>query len=239
MKILHSFKSLLFIIPFMLFLSGYLILDTLFRSEELEAPALIGMNIQEAVTLLSTKNLNLRLLATKEDPILDPGTIISQSPHTGQKIKENQSVYVVTVTKPKKLKAPQVVNKSLQEIQELLQSTKIRAKYYYMQSPYPKDMCFAQSPAPAQELDESNKMIVYIATSNNKPIIMPDFKGKNVQDVADFLTTQSAKVTIFHYPPMADHTCLCVITDQRPMAGSIITPLVDKPLQVQLQARMP
>lgn len=235
--LLYSFTSILWIIPFFCFLIGYYTLDRFLRSEELETPSLIGLNMHQAISILASKNLNLRFLATKEDSMLEPGIIISQSPNTGQKIKENQSVYVVIVTKPKNLKAPTLINKSLHEIQAELNPQKINAKYCYLSSPYPKNTCFAQHPTPDTELDDSNKMIVYISQGSSKPLIMPDFKGKKVIEVTDYLATQSAKVDLFHYPPIQDHMCECIITDQRPMAGSILTINSDKPLHIQLQAR--
>jgi serine/threonine-protein kinase len=234
-----SLRSFLWIIPFLSFITGYFILDRLFRSEELETPALIGLNMQQAITLLASKNLNLRFLATKEDAMLEPGTIISQSPNAEQKIKENQSVYVVVVTKPKQLNAPNCIGKQFNEIKTALESLKIRAKYYHLNSSYPQGMCFAQNPASAQELDKAHKMVIYISNGSHKPIIVPQLKGKSISAVTDFLSTQSAKTEIFHYPPMDEHECNCIITDQRPMAGSIINAQSDKPLHVQLQVRMP
>lgn len=234
-----SLKSFLWIVPFISFITGYFILDRLFRSEELETPALIGLNMQHAITLLASKNLNLRFLASKEDGMLEPGTIISQSPNSGQKIKENQSVYVVVVTKPKQLNAPHCVGKPFNEIKSELETLKIRAKYCYLNSPYPNDMCFAQYPAHQQELDQAHKMIIYISQGSFKPLIVPNFKGKSISEVTDFLATQSTKAEIFHYPPMPEHDCNCIITDQRPMAGSIISVQPSKPMHVQLQVRFP
>jgi beta-lactam-binding protein with PASTA domain len=233
-----SLKNALWILPFMGFLGGYIILDMLFAPEFIDTPSVVGTNINQAVSILCQYNLNLRLLTSQENSLLEQGTILSQTPIAGQKIKENQAVYVVVSCKPPKIKTPDFTDKTVQEIQNELGQKKMNAKIYYLQSTYPQDKCFAQFPQPNTDLNETQKIIIYIAQESKKPHIMPNFKGKRVNEITDLLATYTAHITVLHYPPVAqDHVCACTITEQRPIAGSLIHKDSQKKLHIQLQAQ--
>lgn len=230
-------KKFLWTLPFLCFIAGYLFLTKLYPVKEIETPLVIGKTLQEACTILSGHNLNSRLIAIKEDPLLADGTIISQTPLAGQKIKPNQAVFIVASSLPHKNLAPQFVQKPLQEIEAEIISKNIRAKSYIMPSIALHNSCIAQWPEAGLPL-ENNKMIVYVAQSIKKPILVPYLKGKPVLEVVDFLKTNSIQVDVVHtnHDEQNQHQCdNCTILDQRPLAGSIIAHDAQKPLRIQLQ----
>lgn len=235
-----SFRNFLWLLPFLSFFSGYFLLDRLYRSPDLETPTLVGLTMPEALGTLSNLNLNVRLLTTKEDDMLPEGTIISQNPTPAQKIKQNQSVHVVVSKKPIKLKAPLCINKPIKILESELATQKIRVKIFELHSAYPQGLCFAQYPETGNLLQE-NKIILYASSSLNKPIIMPNLKMKPIKDVLEFLSTYSVSVDIKHYPNIEEnHQCqTCIVTDQRPLAGSLLTLDAQRPVHIQLQAYLP
>lgn len=233
-----SLKNLLWILPFVSFLGGYIALDVLFAPEFIDTPSVVGTHINQAIAILCRYNLNLRLLTTKENALLQEGTILSQTPIVGQKIKENQSVYVVISCKPPKIKTPNFIDKTITEIQSELAQKKMSIKVYYLESTYPQNKCFAQFPEADTELEETQKIILYIAQESKKPHIMPNFLGKRVNEMMDLPTTNFAKITVVHHPPVHEnHLCACIINDQRPIAGSLIHRDSSKKLNIQLQAQ--
>ena len=121
-------KKFLWTLPFVCFIAGYLFLTKLYPVKEIETPVVVGKTLQEACTTLARHNLNSRLIALKEDPLLPDGTIISQTPHAGQKIKPNQAVFIVASTQPEKNSAPDYVQKPLSEFEPELTAQNIRAK---------------------------------------------------------------------------------------------------------------
>lgn len=229
-------RHLFWTLPFICFCAGYLTLSNLYHIEEIEAPALIGCTTEQALALLAQHNLNARLMHFKEDDLLPDGTIISQMPPNGQKIKPNQSIYIVVSKKPQKVKTPSCIGKALHEIEPTLTLHKIHAKKYYITSIYPQSSCFAQHPNPDQELQD-NKIILYLSKGNTKPVIIPNLVKKPLDSVIEFLTRHSMQPEISHYPQEGpDHTCVtCSVVDQRPMAGSIMTLNPEKPLPIKLQ----
>lgn len=231
-------KNYLWVLPFLSFLSGYYLFSLFYTVKIIQTPALIGTKLHDACKILSQHNLNLRVLAEKEDPDLPEGTILSQTPRAPIKIKQNQSVFCVISTKPKKPKTPILFNKDIAEHFVQLRNLGIRTKAYYLESSYPKNWCIAQLPGPNEQL-EDNTIITYVSAGSHKPVIFPDVKHKPVQDVIEFFTSHNIPVDIIHRNQhiKEDHECTqCVVIDQRPLAGSIITLSDEKPLHVQLQA---
>ena len=229
-------KKFLWTLPFVCFIAGYLFLTKLYPVKEIETPTVVGKSLQEACTILSSHTLNSRLIALKEDPLLADSTIISQTPLPGQKIKPNQAVFIVASTQPQKNLAPQYQQKLLNEIEPEIIVKNIRAKSYTMPCIAPRDSCIAQWPEAGLPL-ENNKMILYVASPMNKPILIPHLKNKPVLEVVDFLKTNSVQAEVIHSASTQDeeHSCSnCIVIDQRPLADSIITHDAQKPVRILL-----
>lgn len=236
---MQQIKNYLWLIPFLSFLSGYAFFSHLYKINEIKTPNIVGVQLPQAIVELSNKNLNLRILAKKQDPDLPSGTILSQTPRGGQKIKPNQSVFIVTSEKPPKIPAPMLVNKNIETITKQLEHNNIRNKSYYLPGNQPVNSCIAQFPPPGTLL-KWNNVITYVCQGNQKPVILPNFKNKTVTAVKEFLKHYHVKIDWMHTPECdADHTCdqHCIVTDQRPLAGSIITLDYEKPLTLHLQVQ--
>lgn len=234
------FHHLLWFLPFFAFAVGYFALSFIFKSKTINTPALMGKSIDKAITILSDQNLNMRIVGTKPDADLPEGTIISQTPAAGSKIKENQTMYVVIAKKPAAIIAPDLKNKTISCAQKIAQDLGITIKHHSIPSEAPKDHCIAQVPSVGNEL-ENNTMMVYVSSEENKPVIMPSFKNVPVDQVLSFLQLHGITPTIIHSRPELlgpNHQCTqCIVIDQRPMAGSLIQINTDKMPSIQLQAQ--
>ena len=69
------------------------------RPAQTRVPAVKGLTYEDAEKKLHAANLNIRLLATRHDPTLQPGLIIDQTPAPGEEIAVG---YFVGVTISKK-----------------------------------------------------------------------------------------------------------------------------------------
>src|SRR5215204_3954556 len=56
------------------------------RPAQTKVPVLKGLTYEDAEKKLHANNLNIRLLATRYDPILQPGLIIDQTPAPGEDV---------------------------------------------------------------------------------------------------------------------------------------------------------
>ena len=68
------------------------------RPAQSRVPSLKGLSYENAETKLHTSNLNIQLLATRYDLLLQPGLIIDQTPQAGEEVDYGYLVGV-TITK--------------------------------------------------------------------------------------------------------------------------------------------
>jgi len=220
----------LWTLPFFSFLTGYLLLQRITNVDQIQAPALVGKQLQSAIATLSEKNLNLRFIAQKEDPDLPHGTILSQTPLAGRNVKPHQAIHIVISKKPEKIVAPMLLNKSVAAIEKELSLAGVRNKFYPVASKKPTNSCIAQFPAPGTPLEE-NKLVTYLSAGHKKPLLMPSFQGKSLDVVKEFLSRYNVQIEVQKSGP-GD-----TIANQRPLAGSFVNFDPRKPLFVQLQTR--
>jgi len=69
------------------------------RPAQTKVPVLKGLSYEDAERKLHAANLNIRLLATRHDPALQPGLIIDQTPAPGEEVAVG---YFVGITISKK-----------------------------------------------------------------------------------------------------------------------------------------
>ena len=195
---------------------------------ELEMPSLIGKQLDEAISTLSKLNLNARILNQKEDLELPSGTILSQTPNSGYKIKPNQSVFLVITKMPNKEKVPNFIGLKNSEIDELANGNLIKTKIYKIKSNFPTDTVISQSPEPDSEFsDLKNKIVLlYVCQGNENIRIFPDLKGISINNIKNFLSANNLKFEVIHpYQLEPNHSCQnCIAKEQRPLAGSLINP---------------
>ncbi len=111
----------------------------------------------------------------------------------------------------------------------------LHAAWYYVESYKKSGTCIAQLPAPYDQIRNVTP-IMYITRHDEKPVIMPTFKGRTIHDIKDFFALYPV-VAEYLYKCLSKthHFCLmCIVVDLRPLPGSIITFMQEKPLYVKL-----
>lgn len=232
-----NIKSYFWVLPFLSFLCGYGFLHYVFQVHFIEMPELVGKTVEQVITTVTELNLNLRLLHYEENADIPVGTILSQIPAGKQKIKPHQSVFLVLAKNPPGHYAPDIRMQASDAVEKQLALSGITAQVCRIPSNYPLGLCIAQTPA-AGELLHNDRMIVYLADNGAEKIIWPNFMNKRIEDVAEFLSSHCIVMEIIHtHRLQSNHECThCVIVDQRPLPGSIISlNTLGYPLKVQFQ----
>lgn len=225
----------LWLMPFASFIFGYLLVSFLHTQPVLHTPAITGKPLDQAVLILSESNLNIRVVGQKEETQLPEGTILSQTPAAGSTIKVQQALYVTIAKKPLPLAMPLLIGKSHAQAIAELEKLSLHAKIYHISSDQPEGTIIAQFPDQGFSTHEQS-IILYAAKDPEKPIIMPSFKQRPLEQVISFLELNGITPTILHTQTTPDHRCTnCVVVDQRPLAGTFFKRSKEKPLQVQLQ----
>jgi len=177
----------------------------------------------------------LQLLADREEPDLPEGTILQQNPPVNATIKPHQPIYCV-VSKKRILTAPNCIGQKVDELASNLAQQGIAYKQVLIDSQQPQGTCIAQDPTLGSSL-ESAQMLLYIAKQQPVSVIVPRFTLLSVPVVKEFLEQSHATFDVVHEIPQSDgHQCSndCIITDQRPCAGTIVSFDEKSPLHVQL-----
>lgn len=228
-------KNYLWLSPFISFIIGYYIMQHLFYTPEHITPNLVGKQVHEIIPIVTQYNLNIRLIDHKEEADLPEGIILNQTPTAGTMIKPNQPLFMVTSKKPLATRAPQCIGMSIDQLIPLLQTTNINPRIYHLPHSYPENRCFAQSPQPDESL-EKNKLILYVSSGNNKPIIWPDFTDIPLSQVIEFLNNYDIEPQIINDAVHKQYNnAEYIVKDQRPFAGTLLTLDKNKPLSVQLR----
>ncbi|MGE0207251.1 MAG: PASTA domain-containing protein [Candidatus Babeliales bacterium] len=224
------------LIPFCAFLAGYLLFYYLWYVPAIETPLLIGKPIKHAIQALSDANLNIRILGQKEDKDLPDGTVMSQIPSPGQKIKPGQTIFCTLSYKKDAEKTPNLEGKTVKNAEEIVREKGLFLKKIFLATDYPKEHCFAQSPA-ANSLLEQKTITAYFAAKGSNIVIFPNFKKSKVTEVLAFLQPYGLEPIIFHrFAAQQGHQCIhCTVIDQKPLPGSLVD--LNQPFNIQLQTQ--
>jgi beta-lactam-binding protein with PASTA domain len=226
-----NIKHILWTLPFLSFITGYLCISMLIPTQEITTPSLIGTQLHDATTLLADKKLNVRILRQQEDASLAHGTIVYQIPAAGQKIKTNQSVFLAISCKPMIPSTPRIMGSTRNDIDMLARSQQLRIQYIFVSSTLPKEYCVAQEPSPNTSLTQ-DPIIAYLSDGQETPVLFPQFNALPVHEVQNYLNHIGITPTITYVNPSQQENAMVI--DQRPLAGSIITLNSRNPAYVQL-----
>ena len=215
--------SFLWTLPFLCFMTGYYFISWFVGIETIEVPGLIGSRLADAVAVLSPHHVHVMLLGEVEEPMLPEGTVVRQRPRPGERIKMYQSLGVVISRKPSPLRAQCLVGRLCSDIVLELQRQKTRFKIYYIPDDrYPSGVCIAQYPSEGQELVDQ-RIELYVSSGAKSIRLMPDFKGKSIQEVIEFLALYGVKPMLIPSGLAAHTSCSsCKVLAQKPLVGSIV-----------------
>ena len=190
--------------------------------------------MHDAIKTLSSFQLNVRILAEKEEADMPEGMIISQTPLQGQKVKPHQSIFLVITRKPPKPKVPALYGLSSEDAKTKAQEAGIQLKMYPLESTHPVGTVVAQSVQPGQESADKT-MAVSVSTGMTPVRLFPDLRGKKIDEVTAFLKTIGKYNLKHEAAEEPGHTCDCTVTDQHPLPGTLID--INKPPVVHITAK--
>lgn len=227
-------KHILYLLPFLFFISGYYTLAWITHVTTAQVPPLVGLSLTEAVLRLAEQQLNVRVLAFHEEPDIAPGTIVSQIPSAGSAAKPQQRVFVVIAKEPEVTRAPSLVGIDSQQAQQSARKQGLQVQRIVVAGAgYPHDMVIAQAPQAGEAVNDG-LVIIYVAGAQQAMVVMPNFVGMPVADVQRFCAEEGGTVQISYASARDELQGVeqCRVRDQRPLPGSIVE--LGKGLKIQL-----
>ncbi len=80
--------------------SSYFAVESLVRTEEVEAPDLLTLPLEDAVRRSSTMGFPMRIGSNEQTLILAPGRVISQRPGPGKRMKRGGTIVITLSESP-------------------------------------------------------------------------------------------------------------------------------------------
>lgn len=227
-------KKFLWLTPFACFALGYVVPYLFFNVSTTTVPHLLGKPLHTALQEAAACNLSLKLLRTQEDETLPVGTILFQTPSPQRAIRPHQTILVVTSSEPQQHTAPDCTDMPQDAAVTLLKKEAIA----YTIVPVPSDTLHAtvlsQEPAAGTPLNQK-KLTLYISNNQQELVLFPSCINLTVQHAYEFLTLHNLTLQAQHGCNQSLSCCQCIITEQKPLAGSYID--LKKPTTIHVHAK--
>lgn len=234
MNFKYYFNRFFWIVPFVSFILGYLFISIIFPKKEFIVPNITGKSLQNSLYILSNKSLNLNMLKELIVTDLPEGTVLSQVPAAGSKVKKNQNIFVTVSKKPKAFKVPDFLELDSKKINEQSSKLSLSPRFYWLETFYPVNNCVAQTPRPDQNLD-NKKIILYISKGLNSFYIVPNLKNCSLESLNEYLDSEKVNLDVYakNQKILTRDKAKLIVIEQKPMAGSIVD--LSKRLYLQVQ----
>ncbi|MFH1337122.1 MAG: PASTA domain-containing protein, partial [Candidatus Zixiibacteriota bacterium] len=148
-------------------------------------PSLVDLNLQQADSILAQYDLQLQIMAEETDPSKEPGTIISQIPAPGTKIKEGRMVKVKVSKAEEAVIVPQLKGISVRQAELLLAqaSLQLGEVSWVSSDSFPRDVVIENIPSSGLSVPPGTSVnIVTSLGAVPDTVMMPDLVGKNVDE---------------------------------------------------------
>lgn len=208
---------------------------------EVVVPEIEGKTMNEALTILSKKNLSLYKIAEKYDIDIPAGSIISQSPPPGLIVREGKPIECVISAGGKVVFVPEVEGKSLRQSELLLRQAGLLMgeQIRTFSSTLKRDFVVSQEPE-AGKVVEKNSYINLIVSKGpaeeEKIKKMPNLLGRNMTQTELILKELGLEVFKFN-TIINDDLDEGIIVEQAPEQGTLVDENSKVKLTISKQSR--
>ncbi len=199
-------KNLIYIILAIassLLLFGFIYFLVLKPADNFPMPNLIGMDYQQAVTLLEEKGLIIDEFVNSElSEQYDEGVIVASTPYSDAAVKKGDTVFL-TVSSGKYIIINDYVGKIYEEIKDEINSVGFKVEIVEVVSDEEKGVILQQSleyKAKIAPDDIANKKMV-LTVSKGYEQVVPNVYGTNINTAKDILTEAGFLVEIYTLEP--------------------------------------
>lgn len=164
-----------------------------------EAPALVGMSLEDARELFERLELNLQVGGHRYDTDVPEGAIIQQYPGPGVGIKSNRNVQVIVSLGRRTNPVPQMVGVSLRAARLLAEQNGFQiGKISEIELPGEEGVILAQSPKPGAAETITDQIDILVRREKEQNFVMPKLVGLNLNRVLVFLKDHEFETKVFY-----------------------------------------
>ena len=208
------------ILVFFLFLD-FLLLPWWVNKAETMVPKVVGMNEQEALTLLENHDLDPIISDTTFTESFPRGTIVLQRPQEGSIVKVGRRIYLFVSGGEPTILVPTLKGKSVRDAKFALERVGlVLGAVEQVPSNNPKNMIFDQEFVEGTPIKKGQSVGVSVSSGiESGEISVPDLIGKSLMEAQKVLADSSLKIGKLNYQ-ISFSLLPNTIIDQYPSKGS-------------------
>jgi serine/threonine-protein kinase len=188
-------------------------------AEQVRVPNLFGLTLTDAENTLTDRELELGQTTERADPDAEPGTVLEQSPTSGELVDPGTSVDVVVSTGLERTLVPQVVGLSVADARPLITEAGLTISSVREEaSDQPEGTVLQVEPAEGSEVDVGSS-VVLVASSGE--VEVPSVEGLPSSEAQAILRQAGFEVLVTEEPTTAQAPGTVVF--QAPSAGTEVS----------------
>ncbi|MCF6287424.1 MAG: PASTA domain-containing protein [Candidatus Hydrogenedentes bacterium] len=167
----------------------YVYVKTLDGGEPVQVPNIVGLPVQEAMTRLAERGLEMGRQQQVPHETTPEYHIISQRPASGRVVRTGRKVYPTVSMGPDFLTAPSLVKRSLKAAQAELANSRFKiGSVSRIPHTSPRNTVIAQDPPPGHSIAIQGSVHLLVSEGDTQyNDYMPDLLGKSVRDIERIL----------------------------------------------------
>lgn len=207
-----------------------LLVDNIFlpwyvSSSEAVVPDVVGLNEDEAITMIEDAGFDALIADTSYGVNLAEGKIFLQKPEAGKVVKEGRTIYLFLSGGVQNVYVPLLKGKNLIDAKFALERIGLKlGEVEEIASNYPKSMIFDQQFAEGTILKKGETVKVYVSAGRIEgTIVVPDLIGKSLMEARSVLADSTLKLGKINYQ-ISTTLLPNTILDQYPAPGNKLNP---------------
>ena len=203
--------------------SAYLGMRFAVRGTEVEVPSIVGQSVEEAKVSLSNQDLKVDVIGRRFDDDFPDGSVISQHPRPGGRMKIRRAVRVIVSLGEKRDAIPELLGSTLGVARLLVAEAGYElGRISWLSIPeIRKEEIIRQYPLANSERIMSPKIDVLVSSGDSTRYVMPDVTGWGLNQVLLLFEGNGVKVGRIQYGSYPN-TRKGIIVKQFPEPGYIL-----------------
>jgi len=181
-----------------LFLAVFFTVSLLVKGDEVSAPDLTGMPLQDAYAAAARKGVYLKKIIGDFGGTYAPNTVVSQFPAAETSVKEKSVVKIFVASEVGQTVVPQLVGLGQKESEALLKKSKLKKGHTAFVSAadvMPDSVISQSAPAGSRVAEGAAVDLLLSKGGESRSYIMPDLIGKEAVKVLVFFEGRGLKIS--------------------------------------------
>jgi len=181
-----------------LFLAVFFTVSLLVKGDEVSAPDLTGMPLQDAYAAAARKGVYLKKIIGDFGGTYAPNTVVSQFPAAETSVKEKSVVKIFVASEVGQTVVPQLVGLGQKESEALLKRSKLKKGHTAFVSAadvMPDSVISQSAPAGSRVAEGAAVDLLLSKGGESRSFIMPDLIGKDAVKVLVFFEGRGLKIS--------------------------------------------